>query len=486
MGFVSGLLGTAGGAGGSGFAAPRSANILNPVNIGQAGTAYGQTQQALSQQQAFLNALNAQNGLSNQTAVFNQLQNIASGQGPNPAIAQLNQATAANTANQAALMAGQRGAGQNVGLIARQAAQQGAANQQQAAGQAATLQAQQSLQALNQLQGLSTQQVAQQQQQTNQVSNAYQQEQQNILNAIAQQNNANVGMQSNINQGNAALAGQNMTGQQNLLGNVVGGAGAALSSIFAEGGEVKDSKKYAQGDMVSYDPNNQDKVDYSSGQVTPATAAAVAPVKPASTNPNAPQSSFGKFMKGMSSAPTTNTPAAQPPTGLARAGQTIGQGIGNLIASAFGPGSPQEQSKSQVPTEDQYAAFYGAPGTRDKNGNPTEEATYQMMTAPQPQMAKGGKVPALVSPGEKYLTPKDVKKVEKGMNPMAVGETIPGKPKVKGAVNSYANDTVHRNLDEGGIVLPRSVTQAKDPAKEAHKFVSSLMAKKGKSIPKRK
>jgi hypothetical protein len=74
----------------------------------------------------------------------------------------LSQATGANTANQAALMAGQRGSGANAGLMARQAAQQGAANQQNSAGQAATMQANQSLNALNSMGSLATSQANQQ------------------------------------------------------------------------------------------------------------------------------------------------------------------------------------------------------------------------------------------------------------------------------------------------------------------------------------
>jgi hypothetical protein len=69
---------------------------------------------------------------------------------------------------------------------------------------------------------------------------------------------------------------------------------------------------------------------------------------------------------------------------------------------------------------------------------------------------------------------------------MEAGEKIPGKPKVGGAKNSYANDTVPKSLDVGGIVLPRSVTQAKDPHAAAHKFVSAILAKKGIPMPKKK
>jgi hypothetical protein len=93
--------------------------------------------------------------------------------------------------------------------------------------------------------------------------------------------------------------------------------------------------------------------------------------------------------------------------------------------------------------------------------------------------AQGGKVPAMVSPGEKYLPPDSVEQVKKGGNPMSLGRTIPGKPKVSGAKDSYANDTVPATLEEGGIVLPRSVTQSKNPDWAAHKFVRDTLMKSG-------
>lgn len=96
------------------------------------------------------------------------------------------------------------------------------------------------------------------------------------------------------------------------------------------------------------------------------------------------------------------------------------------------------------------------------------------------KMAKGGQVPALVSPGERYLPPQEVKKVAEGKkSPMKAGEKIPGKPKVGGAVNSYANDTVKKNLSEGGIIIPRSITQGDDAESKAHAFVSAVLAHQG-------
>jgi hypothetical protein len=331
------------------------------VDPAQLKTAYNQTQSSIKQQQDFVNALSGQNGLANQSNVFgqqqglaDQFQNIASGVGPNPAQAMLAQATGQNVSNQAALMAGQRGAGANTGLLARQAAQQGAGIQQQAAGQGATMQAQQSLAALGQLQNqqanmanMANTQVGQQQAGLQQLANQGLQQQSNLM-----------GLQSNINSANAGIAAQNAQSQANLLGNVMGGAGDAIM-FAAEGGKVEDKLQ-------------------STG----------------------PRSVLGKLHQGI-------------------------------------------------------------------------------------PMAEGGKVPALVSPGEVYLKPQDVQQVAKGQKAPLDGEKIPGKPKVKGAKNSYANDTVPKTLEEGGIILPRSVTQAKNAPDKAAEFVRAILAKQNKSLPKR-
>lgn len=95
---------------------------------------------------------------------------------------------------------------------------------------------------------------------------------------------------------------------------------------------------------------------------------------------------------------------------------------------------------------------------------------------PASQYANGGKVPALVSPGEVYLSPDKVEKLKAmNKNPLAVGKKIPGKPVVSGAKNSYANDTVKANLDQGGIVIPRSITQGDNAPQKAHDFVAAVL-----------
>lgn len=230
MGFIGQLFGTNG-------AGPQSAKIQTPVSGAQADASLGGVQNSMQQQQGMLQQLQAQGGLQNQSNIYNQMGQVAAGQGPNPAQAMLAQQTGANTANQAALMAGQRGVGDSAGLIARQAAMQGGANQQNAVGQGAAMQAQQSLSALGQ-QGQMANQMASQQIQQGQANAA---QSQNLygqqLGAIGASNNAQVGSTSSINQYNAGAA----QSQNALVGGLLGGvgaAGAAYAGKKAEGGEI--------------------------------------------------------------------------------------------------------------------------------------------------------------------------------------------------------------------------------------------------------
>lgn len=432
MANISGLLGTAGGFKGTGVAGPQ-----NSVTPDQLNTAYSGTQGSMQQQQALLNALAAQNGLQNQSNVYSQLQGVANGTGPNPAQAQLAQATAANTANQAALMAGQRGSNANVGLMARQAAQQGSQNQQQAAGQAASLQAQQSLNALQGMGSMANQQAAQQIGQTNSNAQAQLQNQQNLLNANAGMNQVNAGLIGQVSQQQAAIGGGGMN---------------AIGSMLAEGGKVQEPISMASGGQTPY------------MNLAPSMAAPQA-ISPAS----GPQSFVGQALNngvttsgGMDPGPQWGNQA------LTQAGTSLGKDI------------KKSQSDSTVQTN--------TPDPFNSNNSPSVSQLPQAGTPGQSlnvdEYAKGGKVPALVSPGEIRIKRKDVLKVAKGEKSPLDGEKIPGKPKVSGAKNSYANDTVRRTLNEGDIILPRSVTQAKHPHWAAHKFVSDILAKDGK-LPKK-
>lgn len=99
--------------------------------------------------------------------------------------------------------------------------------------------------------------------------------------------------------------------------------------------------------------------------------------------------------------------------------------------------------------------------------------------------AHGGKVDALTAPGERYLPPSEVKAVAQGhKSPMQAGHVIPGKPVVGGAKDSYANDIVPKKLDVGGVVLPRSVTQAPDKDQKAREFVAAILKQKAMKAKK--
>lgn len=186
------------------------------ANQNEYNQALSNSQSGLKQQQNLMNALASQNGISNQSQVYNQLQQIAQGQGPNPATALLNQQTGQNVAQQGSLMASQRGANTNPGLIAREAAQQGANLQQQAVGQAASTQAQQSLGAIGQSGELANQEVAQQQNQ----QNAYSQNANSIL-------NTETGSLNNKNEINQ----KNYDTNTGLASSLVQSAGSLLATL---------------------------------------------------------------------------------------------------------------------------------------------------------------------------------------------------------------------------------------------------------------
>lgn len=426
MGAIGGMFGLAGGANGTGFGTPGSANIANPVTADQISQSYGSNQQSLQAQQQLLQAIQGQNGLQNQSNVYDQLQGVANGTGPNPAQAMLNQQTGQNVANQAALMAGQRGASSNVGLMARQAAQQGAATQQQAVGQGATMQANQSLNALNSMGSMANTMASNQIGQTNANTSAQQGEQSSLLGAQNAYNAAQVSNNSNVNNANASLANTQMGTQAGAIGGISNAVGV-LGGIVpkAHGGMIE--KKYADGGAVSAYPG---------------------------------QSEFGSFIHEMS----------QP--------QSPGQ-----EGSPQGNNSP-EQNKS-LQNGMSGASQAGLKGMMESGAAPSTglmaggAGDAVMEAAPLAMMAAhGGGVPAAVSPGEKYLSPQAVQAVEQGANPMQVGKTIPGQPKVGGAKDSYKNDTVPTTLQEGGIVVPRSKTQSKNPDKASMDFVHNVLAKR--------
>lgn len=421
---------------GSTFSAA-SANLTDPVTGAQLNQADTGVQNSMQSQQQLLTALQGQNGIGNQSQVYNQLQGIAGGTGPNPALAQLNQTTGQNVANQAALMAGQRGASSNVGLMARQAGQTGGNLQQQAVGQGATLQAQQQLNAINAAGGIAGQQVNNQVGQTNANTNAQEQYQQNLLNATGAYNNAQVGNQTNLNNVNAGVQAANYANKMAIVGGIAKGAGSAAA--MASGGMVH---QYADGGATSQAPVQ------SSG----------------------PQSKFGKALKGMGDNMQPLTPPGENVSATGSA--ALNSGIADLTSSL----GKRIKTNMKAPSGAEDVAGPSMPMSQGSTmaGGP---ADLGGMSSSLPMAAKGGMVPALLSPGEQYLEPKEAEQVAKGKaSPAQVGKIVPGKPKHKG--NNYDNDVVPAKLEEGGIVIPNSIMQSKDPVRGAADFVNKIMAKR--------
>ena len=435
-------------------------NIQTPVTNDQATTAYGQAQTGLGNQAAFLQALQGQNGIDNQSSVFNQQQGladqfkgVANGTGPDPALAQYGINTAANTANQAALMAGGRGSSANAGMMARQASNGGAANQQAQSANTATLQAQQQLAGMNALAGqqqamgqTAGTQVGQQANATNNYATSTQNEQQNLLAAIAAQNNANIGMQSNINSANSNVAGinANNVGKGVMQGVGSAGQGIMTAAMGATGGKIK-------SDSIGNNP----KMMADGGTVAPNQG-----------------NYINKFMQG-SQAQSSN-PAFGSQAGADEAmsgfGNAVGTSIGNGIKKLFSPSTPMTDQGFKDPTQgDQFGS-----GAKDFSGN----AISAPSIGSAGKFAKGGKVPAMVSAGEKYLSPSQAQKVLQGKENPLNGKTFQGHAKVKG--DSLENDTIPTTLEEGGCVIPRSVLQSKEPMREAIKFVHAHMNKMAK------
>lgn len=355
-GFISSLFG----------GGPQLPNITDPVSGQQITDANGNvvaTQTALNNYAA---TLQGQNGAQNQQAVIQSLGQIATGNGPNPAKAMLAEATGQNVAAQSSLMAGQRGATSNVGLIAREAAQQGASTEQQAVAQNAVVQSNQSLNALNSQGQIAGQQVQETQNALQAAGNQALNTQGQVLNAQSNYNSAIAGGQNNVNTTNAAIQNTN----QPLIQGAIGGLGTAQ--------------------VVNNSPT------------------------PSVTNPS---------------------------------------------------GTPQGAPGNSPPPRPEYK------GGKIEGPHKSHVANFLM--------AKGGKVPgkvdAMVSPGEIYLSPDHVKAVQHGANPFKLSRRIPGKASVKG--DSIKNDTIPTTLEEGGVVLPRHVVNSMSPDK-AKLFVLKSLAKK--------
>lgn len=336
------------------LAPTQTSNYGNTIDTAQqnALAGYGQSQNIQAQQQQLANALMAQ----------------SRGEGPNPAQAQLANATGANVSNQAALMASQRGAGANAGLMARQAAMQGGALQQNAVGQGAAMQAQQQINAQN---ALGQQQGAMQSANLGQQNlNA------NLFGTAAgaqnAQNNtavANYGMQQGINAGTAA---KNSEAMQKTSGGLLGGLASGIGSFLSKGGVVP---HLAGG---GYMPTPDDTYDMMTN------------------NTGVPSPNEYAISMGAMDAPVS-TPAG--PSALSKFGSAFGQGFagGSGFKSLFAKGGNIPEHLHHIAKI--YHPEFASGGSIDfRSGGPV----------PGQAQVKGDSedndtVPAMVSPGEVVL-----------------------------------------------------------------------------------
>ena len=292
----------------------------------------------------------SQGNIRNEQNLAQLFQAQAEGRGPSVATARLNEATGRNVANQAALAAGQRGAGANVGLISREAARTGSALEQEAAGQAATLQAQEMLAARqNQaaLQGQIGQQIAQEQGINTGLLGT-------TAGATNAQNQASIANYAQMQGTNAAIAAANAQAAQKTTGGLLGGVASAVGSLFgAEGGEVPDMMHMADGGAT---PIPSDLSLPSDG----------------------PTSFVGKFLSGIGQSSNTDPFAA----GMSN----LGAGVGRSIQTATA--TPLPSDLTGMLSHGGGVDIMVSPG--EKLYTP-DEAT---------QVAKGGKVEGTRVPGK--------------------------------------------------------------------------------------
>lgn len=432
-----------------------AAPIQQGTNAAQLNQAYTGAQGALQNATGLQGSLapGVNQGAASQNFLTNQLMNQAQGIGPNPAQAALNQNTGRNIAQQAALQAGQRGAGANPGLAALNAANVGANLQQQAVGQEAVLGAGQQLAAQQALTGLAGQQVGQGTNAT-QLQNQVQQNEQNILQgANTAANNAAVSSQQNINTTNAQIA----AGNAQAAGNTAGGIGSALGSIggfllgFAEGGKVPAHLAHLHETAKIYHPHMMaggGKVDnvpgYEQGGMAWQNSVPVSSQISGGAAFNAP-SQDSSFLGG------------------------LGKGISDHIANS----EPDEEEEKEEP------AKLGTTGPVEAYHNDVPAATLGNPLAEtigsSPSLATAPSLGAMMNP---MMGPNAVYIAKGGQvgGKLKEGGKVPGKPKI--GHDSYSNDTVSAKLSPGEVVIDLNTLKDKGKLGKMARFVAQNIERK--------
>ncbi len=434
------------------------AQLAPTENLNYAPTIAGGTNSALNAG-TVNSAIGAEQGLASQYG------DIAAGRGPNPAQTMLNQQTGRNVANTAALQAGQRGGAANAGLLARQIGQQGAATQQEAVGQGATLQANQQLGALG-AQGALQGQIAQQGLGEQGIGANVLGAGAGALNAQNANQIANYGQAQGLNQQTAQA---NAAATQKTVGGLTGGVGALLS-FLDEGGDVH-PKMMADGGSLLNAP-----VQMPGAPVQPLAG----PTLDMQAMPGAPMAQApGPGLNVDTSMPNPENSTIA--TGVVKNGGPD-DGASSIVGKILGGGKSKDGDDD--PT--------GFKGLGSGIGTMFSGKARGGMVGPHKShvanylFAEGGtteSVPALVSPNEVSLDPHQVREVvERGADPMLIGHRFPGHDKV--GKNSQKNDIIPTMLEDGGVVIPISITTHKDASNKARKFVEKAHAKRYMKKPK--
>lgn len=500
---------------------PQQAAITPGTNSDQLNTAYQGAQGALGQQQGVANTLTGQlnQGADTQGQLSQMLMNEAQGQGPNPAQAQLNQNTGQNIAQQAALMAGQRGAGTNAGLLATQAAQQGAATQQQAVGQGATLGAQQQLAAQGQLQSLAGTQVGQGQAAVQGVNNAQQNEQNILQGANTANNSANLANAASANNVGAQIAIANQNANANATSGLLG-AGAALAPLaamaFAKGGIVKmdkggnildaNARKHIAPHNFAlpggrYPIHDESHARNALARVSQNGSSEEKAKVRAAVHKKYPhmgkKMAMGGEVKNLSKQPSKENPFKHdskfntpPPRMMAEGGMAGPQSfVGNWLNSNSSYASPQIEAPVKLNTN-VASPFAGAsmpkmPGSKDPGLRQPGSTDMRVAGGSADSVGgigagaggdAGGLESIMGTAGPAVMA------ANKGGLMKSGGKVVAhsAKEKAKVSGDSLKNDEIPTMLSEGELVIPRHIMQHPNAPAMAAQFVAQQLSKRGK------
>lgn len=356
MGSFGPVLGTEGGAGGSGFGGPSSA----PKDY---------------------------TGNANLQTTFGMLQNVANGTGPDPAMTQYNQ----NISNLAQQQAGAISSVQGISpaLAARMISQQKSGAMQNAAGQGATTQAQQQLGAMGQMGGIAQQQAS-----------------------IAS------GLQQNVNNVNAGLANQMGERGQSAAGGGASGAGSAMGTMMgARGGMVRHMAGGGPigqtADSGSVGPISQFSQFLAQGNPSPTPS----PVSVDTNVPSVLQAPKQSYPKGTAKSGAASPGANEGASAGSSSMYTSGGYGNNVMNMNAGPSATSQSYGSDLMNRDSGMSGYamgGVSGDYRSGGHVKAAAPSQKAVASGNSYAND-KVPAMLSEGEIVLP----RSVTKSKNPPA-------------------------------------------------------------------